>query len=190
MQSTETTFAELYRCEELATQLLSWNVFLGVILLGMNKPSPWKFPWSGSKEAKPKMKIQQWANKRKLAERWSYGYGSKTAKDRVEGWERHCNDSTCSLWLSCLFLSNPTCFFQHISWRVSLESVINKRKSSCHFAWRNGSIAAWMFVHPTNTAVILDLKGFLINHKLFLLTSEYHYSSREKVKHARFLKSP
>ena len=55
------------------------------------------------------------------------------------------------------------------------ESVINKRKSSCHFAWRNGSIAAWMFVHPTNTAVILDLKGFLINQKLFLSTSEYHH---------------
>ena len=34
-----------------------------------------------------------------------------------------------------------------------------------------------MFVHPTNTAVILDLKSisFLINQKLFLSTSEYHY---------------
>ena len=32
-----------------------------------------------------------------------------------------------------------------------------------------------MFVHPTNTAVILDLKGFLINQKLFLSTSEYQY---------------
>ena len=31
------------------------------------------------------------------------------------------------------------------------------------------------FDHPTNTAVILDLKGFLINQKLFLSTSEYHY---------------
>ena len=66
-------------------------------------------------------------------------------------------------------------FLQHISWRVSVESVINKRKSSCHFAWRNGSIAAWMFVHPTNTAVILDLKAFLLNQKLFPSTSEYHY---------------
>ena len=27
-----------------------------------------------------------------------------------------------------------------------------------------------MFVHPTNTAVILDLKSFLINQKLFLIT--------------------
>ena len=32
-----------------------------------------------------------------------------------------------------------------------------------------------MFVHPTNTAVILDLKDFPINQKLFLSTSEYHY---------------
>ena len=49
--------------------------------------------------------------------------------------------------------------------------------SSCpiRLAWRNGSIAAWMFVHPTNTAVILHLKGFLINQKLFLSTSEYQY---------------
>ena len=46
---------------------------------------------------------------------------------------------------------------QHISQRVSVESVINERKNSCHFAWRNGSsTAAWMFVHTTNTAVILD----------------------------------
>ena len=41
--------------------------------------------------------------------------------------------------------------------------------------FRNGSIAASMFVHPTNTAVILDLKSFLINQKLFLSTSEYYY---------------
>ena len=51
-------------------------------------------------------------------------------------------------------------FLQHISWRVSVKSVINERKSSCHFAWRNGSIAAWMLGHPTNTAVLLDLKAF------------------------------
>ena len=49
-------------------------------------------------------------------------------------------------------------FLQHISsWRVSVESVINKRKRSCHFAWRNGSIAVWM----PNTAVTLDWKAFL-----------------------------
>ena len=68
-------------------------------------------------------------------------------------------------------------FLQHITWRVSLKSAINKRNSSstCHFPWRNGLIAAWIFVHPTNTTVILDLKGFLINQKLFLSISEYHY---------------
>ena len=56
------------------------------------------------------------------------------------------------------------------------ESVINKRKSYCHFSWRNGSTAVWMFVHPTYTAVIFVLKGFLINQKLFLSTSEYHHN--------------
>ena len=124
-----------------------------------------------------KMKIQQWTNKRMSAKSWSYRHGIKPAKDRsslrvekgavmivhvLSGWL----DSSYAIWRA---------FLQHISWRVSVESAINKRKSSCHFAWRNGSIAAWMFVHPTNTAVILDLKGFLINQKLFLSTSEYHY---------------
>ena len=67
-------------------------------------------------------------------------------------------------------------FLQRISWRVSVESVINKRKSSCHFAWRNGSIAVWMFVHPTEYGGDIGLKGFLISQKLFLSTSEYpHY---------------
>ena len=78
-------------------------------------------------------------------------------------------------WLASSY-AIPRAFLREISWRVSVESAINKRKSSCHFAWRNGSIAAWMFVHPTNTAVILDLKGFLINQKLFLSTSEYHHN--------------
>ena len=31
---------------------------------------------------------------------------------------------------------------------------------------------AWMFVHPSNTVVILDLKEFLINQKLFLSTDQ------------------
>ena len=59
--------------------------------------------------------------------------------------------------------------------RISFEFAINKQTTSWHFAWRNRSIAARMFVQPTNTAVILDLKGFLINQKLLLSTSEYHY---------------
>ena len=43
MQSTETTFTGLYRCEDcMATQLISHHasIFLGVIPLGMNKPRP------------------------------------------------------------------------------------------------------------------------------------------------------
>ena len=84
-----------------------------------------------------------------------------------------CNNSTCSFWLACLLLSNPTCFTPTYQLKSFVESVINKRKSSCHFAWMNGSIAAWMFVHPTNTAVMLDF--FLINQKLFPPTSEYHF---------------
>ena len=70
-----------------------------------------------------------------------------------------------------LLMQSDVVFFK----RVSVKSGINKQTTSCHFAGRNGATAAWMFVHPTNTAVILDLKGFLINQKLFLSTSEYHY---------------
>ena len=51
MQSTKTTFAGLYRCEELATQLISHQ---------------WKCQWTSSKKRKKRTKnanIQQWANK-------------------------------------------------------------------------------------------------------------------------------
>ena len=58
-------------------------------------------------------------------------------------------------------------FLQHISWRVSFESVINNRKSSCHFAWRNGSIAVWMFVYPTEYGGDIGLKGFFISQLLY-----------------------
>ena len=48
------TFFEIavYKCEELATQLISHHasIFLGVIRLGMNKPGPWKCPWTGLKK--------------------------------------------------------------------------------------------------------------------------------------------
>ena len=87
------------------------------------------------------------------------GYGIKNTKDRVESWERRCNNSTCSFWLACLFLSNLTWF----SRTYQLKGF--RRKSSCHFPWRNGSIAAWMFVHPTNMAVILDF--FSYQSKIF-----------------------
>ena len=76
--------------------------------------------------------------------------------------ERRCNDGACSFWLASYPIRRV--FLQHISGRVFVEYVINKGKSCCHFAWKkNGS----MFVYPTNMAMILDLKGFLISQKLF-----------------------
>ena len=112
MQSTGTTFARL----ELATQLISHHasIFLGVIILGMNKPRPWKCPWTSSKKRKKRTKNENTAMNEqvkvdgKLKLRLS---GIKPAKDRVESFkQRRFNDSTCSFWLACLLLSNPTCF--------------------------------------------------------------------------------
>ena len=85
MQSTETTFAGL----ELATQLISHHasIFLGVIILGMNKPRPWKCPWTSSKKQKKGTKNgniamnEQAKVDEKLKLRLS---GIKPAKDRVE----------------------------------------------------------------------------------------------------------
>ena len=87
MQSTETTFAGL----ELATQLISHqaSIFLGVIILGMNKPRPWKCtcPWTSSKKRKKRTKNENTAMNEqaevdgKLKLRLS---GNKAAKDRVE----------------------------------------------------------------------------------------------------------
>ena len=142
-----------------------------------------------------KMKIQQWTNKRKLVKSWSYGHGIKPAKDRsslrVEkgavmivhvpsGWL----DSSYAIWRA---------FLQHISWRVSVESAINKRKSSCHFAWRAEWLDCCMDVCSSYKYSRSDigLKEFLINQKLFLSTSEHHYYYQgRKWKHVRFLKSP
>ena len=42
-----------------------------------------------------------------------------------------------------------------------------KRKSSCHFAWRNSSIAVWMFAHPTEYGSD--------TWKAFLLIKNYFY---------------
>ena len=86
MQSTETTFVGL----ELATQLISHHasIFLGVIILGMNKPRPWKYPWTSSKKGKKRTKNENTAmheqakrvdGKLKLRLFWI-----KPAKDRVE----------------------------------------------------------------------------------------------------------
>ena len=77
------------------------------------------------------------------------------------------NNSTCSFWLACVFLSNLHAFLQHISERVSVESVINKWKSSCHFAWRNGLIAGCLF--------ILQIKQWHWTWKAFLSIKNYFY---------------
>ena len=59
MQSTEMTFAGL----ELATHLISHHAstFLGVIILGINKPRPWKCPWTSSKKRKKRTKNENTA---------------------------------------------------------------------------------------------------------------------------------
>ena len=85
MQSTETTFAGL----ELATQLISHHasIFLGVIILGMNKPRPWKCLWTSSKKRKKRTKNENTVMDKqtkvdgKLKLRLP---GIKAAKDRVE----------------------------------------------------------------------------------------------------------
>ena len=85
MQSTETTFAGL----RLAAQLTSLHasIFLGIIILGMNKPKPWKCPWTSSKKRKKRTKNENTAMNEqakvggKLKLRLS---GIKPAKDRVE----------------------------------------------------------------------------------------------------------
>ena len=110
MQSTEMTFAGL----ELATQLISHyaSIFLGVIILGMNKSRPWKCPWTSWKKRTKNENTAMNEQAKvcgKLKLRLS---GIKPAKDRVESfnWQRRFNDSMCSFWLACLLLSNPTCF--------------------------------------------------------------------------------
>ena len=98
LQSIESTFVGL----ELATQLISHHasIFLGVIILGMNKPRPWKCPWTSSKKRKKRTKNENTAlNEQakvdgKLKLRLS---GIKPAKDRVASFNcwiihtrRHC----------------------------------------------------------------------------------------------------
>ena len=77
------------------TQLISHHasIFLGVIILGMNKPRPWKCPWTSSKKRKKRTKNENTTMNEqekvdgKLKLRLS---GIKPAKDRVESfnWQR------------------------------------------------------------------------------------------------------
>ena len=144
---TETTFMGLYRCEKLATRNENTAV---------------------NQQAKVggKLRLRLWdqACKKSMELRVNVKKGAVMIV--------HVHVLSC--WLASSYPIRCT-FPQQNSWRVFVESAINNQKSSCHFTWRNGSMAAWMFVHPTNTAKILDLKGFLINQKLFVSTSEYHY---------------
>ena len=141
------------------------------------------------------MKIQQWTNKRKLTKLKLRLSCLGSSLQKIES--RILIDKgalmlvhVLSGWLASSYRIRRA-FLQHISWRVSVESVINKRKSSCHFAWRNGSIAVWMFVHPTEYGGDIGLKGFLISQKVFLSTSEYHhYYQGGKWNVPEFLKSP
>ena len=94
------------------------------------------------------------------------------AKDRVESWERRCNDSTCSFWLACLFLSNPTCFPPTYQLKCFVESVINEREF-LPFRMKEW-LDCCMDVCSSYSEYGSDI-GFLINQKLFLSTSEYHY---------------
>ena len=63
------------------------SIFLGVIILGMNKPRPWKCPWTSSKKRKKRTKNENTAMNEqakvdgKLKLRLP---GIKPAKDRVE----------------------------------------------------------------------------------------------------------
>ena len=164
MQSTETTFAGL----ELATQLISYHasIFLGVTILGMNKPRPWKCPWTSSKKRKKRTKNENTAmneqekvdGKLKL---WLSGI--KPAKDRVESfnWQRRFNDSTCSFWLACLLLSNPKCFsptYQLKSFRRICQ--INEKVLAISHEGMARLLYGCLFI-LLNMAVILDWKAFL-----------------------------
>ena len=48
---------------ELAAQLISLHasIFLGIIILGMNKPRPWKCPWTSSKKRKKRSRKENTA---------------------------------------------------------------------------------------------------------------------------------
>ena len=90
MQSTETTFAGLYRCEELATQLISHHasIFLGVIILGMNKPTPWECPWISLKKRKKRTKNENTA----MSEQAKVG-----GKLKLRLWDQACKRSSREL---------------------------------------------------------------------------------------------
>ena len=113
MQSTETTFVGL----ELATQLISHHasIFLGVIILGMNKPRPWKCRWTSSKKGKKRTKNENTAmnEQAKVGGKMKLqlsGISLQKIESRVLIDKGAVMIVHCSFWLACLFLSNPMCF--------------------------------------------------------------------------------
>ena len=86
--------------------------------------------------------------------------GNKPAKDRVESfnWQRRFNDSTCSFWLACLLLSNPTCFSPTYQLK-SIEKINEKVLAISHEGMAR-LLYGCLFILP-NTAVTLDWKAFL-----------------------------
>ena len=97
-----------YSVDQPPCKHLPWGYYLG-----MNKPRSWKCPWTSPKKRKKRTKNENTAMSEqakvggKLKLRLS---GIMLARGRVERWQKRCNDSTCSFWLACLFLSNPRCF--------------------------------------------------------------------------------
>ena len=55
------------------------SIFLGVILLGMNKPRPWKCLWTSSKKQKERTKNENTT----MSEQAKVGGKLKLAKDQV-----------------------------------------------------------------------------------------------------------
>ena len=156
--------------------LLSWSPYKHLPWCNyfrfLNKPIPWKCPWTSSKK-RTKNENTATSEQVKLGGKLKLRpSGIKLAKDRVNSWQRHCNDSTFFLASLPLLIQLDVLFSNISAEEFPSESVINKGKSSCHFAWRNGLTAVWMFVHPTNTAVISPLLSW------------------GNVKHAQFLKLP
>ena len=80
------------------------SIFLGAILLGMNKPRPWKCPRTSSKKRKKWTKTENTA----MSEQAKVG-----GKLKLRLLDQDCKRSSRELrraWLACFFLSNPTWF--------------------------------------------------------------------------------
>ena len=129
------------------------------------------------------MSLDQFEEAKEANQKWKYGNERASESWRkvkaTAIWEQACKKiesrvlidkgavmivHVLSGWLASSYPIRRA-FLQHISWRVSVESVINKRKSSCHFHCISHEgmarlLYGCLFILP-NTAVILDLKAFL-----------------------------